>query len=90
MRHHKNFLAHDELESCVLGDVVRINACEKISKRKHFTLGEVVIPAARFTDDQGKLHTQQGPGFDKRSLYAQFQKQDETLLPLPDKFTERI
>ncbi|KAI8848940.1 hypothetical protein BC829DRAFT_204476 [Chytridium lagenaria] len=56
--YHKNFLAHDEHSKCVVGDWVRIDSCQKISKLKNFTLGEVVRPAARYTDEFGKLHTQ--------------------------------
>nr|KAJ3421641.1 hypothetical protein HK105_002848 [Polyrhizophydium stewartii] len=58
VRHHKNFLVHDPESKCVVGDWVRINACEKISTRKHFELAEIVKPAARYTDDDGVLHTQ--------------------------------
>ncbi|KAJ3220372.1 37S ribosomal protein S17 mitochondrial [Dinochytrium kinnereticum] len=56
--YHKNFLAHDEETKCVVGDWVRIDSCPKVSKRKNFTLGEIVRPAARYTDANGKLHTQ--------------------------------
>ncbi|EGF77584.1 hypothetical protein BATDEDRAFT_91576 [Batrachochytrium dendrobatidis JAM81] len=58
IRRHKNFLVHDETSQCVVGDWVRINSCTKISKLKSFTLGEIVKPADRFIDDEGKLHTQ--------------------------------
>ncbi|KAJ3187361.1 37S ribosomal protein S17 mitochondrial [Gaertneriomyces sp. JEL0708] len=56
--YHKNFLVHDAEEKCVIGDWVRIDSCQKLSKRKNFTLGEIVTPAARYYDDDGKLHTQ--------------------------------
>ncbi|KNC98376.1 mitochondrial 37S ribosomal protein MRPS17 [Spizellomyces punctatus DAOM BR117] len=59
---HKTFLAHDEHERCVVGDWVRIDSCQKISKRKNFTLGEIVAPASRYTDADGKLHTQRQTG----------------------------
>ncbi|KAI8879853.1 30S ribosomal protein S17 [Backusella circina FSU 941] len=39
---HKNYLAHDEKELCKLGDVVRIEACRPLSKRKHFSVAEVI------------------------------------------------
>ncbi|KAI8816804.1 uncharacterized protein EV422DRAFT_489700, partial [Fimicolochytrium jonesii] len=55
---HKNFLAHDEESTCVVGDVVRIDSCNKLSRRKFFTLGEIVKPAARYVDEEGVLHTQ--------------------------------
>jgi small subunit ribosomal protein S17 len=51
-------LVHDENEDCVVGDYVKIDACEKISKRKHFTLAEIVKPAQRVLDSQGRLITQ--------------------------------
>ncbi|KAJ3113480.1 hypothetical protein HDU96_003347 [Phlyctochytrium bullatum] len=56
--YHKNFLAHDPNEECVVGDWVRIDACQKISKLKNFKLGEIIRKAARYTDEDGKLHTQ--------------------------------
>ncbi|KAJ3345006.1 hypothetical protein HDU91_007492 [Kappamyces sp. JEL0680] len=65
VRYHKNFLAHDETEQCVVGDYVRIDECAKLSKLKHFTLGEVVRPAKRVVDPFGKLHTE--PVFQKEA-----------------------
>ncbi|CAG8756395.1 30S ribosomal protein S17 [Gigaspora rosea] len=47
---HKKFLAHDEKEICSLGDVVRIEACRPISKRKSFTVAEIIRPARTWTD----------------------------------------
>ena len=58
VRSHKNFLVHDENMECVVGDFVRIDQCNKISKLKHFKLGEIVNPAQRFIDSEGQLHTQ--------------------------------
>lgn len=57
VRSHKNYLVHDEEGKCVVGDFVRIDQCNKISKMKHFKLGEIVNPAQRFTDESGTLHT---------------------------------
>ncbi|CAG8559754.1 6426_t:CDS:2, partial [Scutellospora calospora] len=39
---HKNFFAHDEKELCALGDVVRIEACRPLSKKKSFTVAEII------------------------------------------------
>lgn len=58
VRFHKNFMAHDETESCVIGDYVRIDACRKLSKHKNFTLGEVVRPAQKALDLYGVTQSQ--------------------------------
>nr|CAG8630239.1 272_t:CDS:2 [Entrophospora candida] len=42
---HKKFFAHDEEEKCKLGDVVRIEACRRLSKNKSFTVSEIIRPA---------------------------------------------
>ncbi|CAO3616269.1 unnamed protein product [Cunninghamella blakesleeana] len=42
IKSHKNYLAHDEKELCSLGDVVRIEACRPLSKRKKFTVAEII------------------------------------------------
>ncbi|KAI7861869.1 30S ribosomal protein S17 [Spinellus fusiger] len=42
---HKNYLAHDENQLCGLGDVVRIEACRPLSKKKHFTIAEIIRSA---------------------------------------------
>ena len=39
---HKNFLVHDEHEVCRIGDVVKFEECNKISKRKHHKVLEIV------------------------------------------------
>ncbi|KAJ1915713.1 hypothetical protein IWQ60_007753 [Tieghemiomyces parasiticus] len=49
---HRNFLVHDENEKCSVGDVVRIEACRKLSKRKAFSVAEIVKPAETFTDPE--------------------------------------
>ncbi|KAJ1978633.1 hypothetical protein H4R34_003135 [Dimargaris verticillata] len=49
---HTNFLVHDEKGQCKVGDVVRIEACQKLSKRKSFALAEVVKPAETYTDPE--------------------------------------
>ncbi|KAI9104711.1 hypothetical protein DFS34DRAFT_604168 [Phlyctochytrium arcticum] len=63
--YHKNFLVHDENSQCVIGDWVRIDSCRKLSKRKNFTLGEVVTAATRYTDAEGKVHTQRKHGVEE-------------------------
>ncbi|KAJ2043519.1 hypothetical protein H4S04_006719 [Coemansia sp. S16] len=49
---HKNYLVHDELDQCKLGDVVRIEHCRKVSKRKTFAVAEIVKPARTWTDPE--------------------------------------
>ena len=61
VRYHKNYLVHDEDQKCVVGDIVRIKLCQKISKRKSFEFDEFIKPAARYVDDDGVLHTQKQP-----------------------------
>ncbi|KAI8925688.1 hypothetical protein BC831DRAFT_459778 [Entophlyctis helioformis] len=85
VRRHTNFLVHDPEQKCVVGDYVRIDSCDKISKLKHFTLGDVVIPAHRYTDANGQLHTQRAYPENKdfqrkqQSLLEQVQKQQSIL-----------
>ena len=38
----KKYKVHDESESCVVGDVVRIVECAPISKSKHMKLDQVI------------------------------------------------
>ncbi|KAI8055471.1 30S ribosomal protein S17 [Syncephalis plumigaleata] len=47
---HKTYFAHDENETCRLGDVIRIEACRPLSKKKHFAVAEVVQAAKRWQD----------------------------------------
>ncbi|TPX34509.1 hypothetical protein SmJEL517_g02864 [Synchytrium microbalum] len=47
---HKNILAHDETNKCVVGDIVRIESCPQISSTKKFTVTEIVKPAVRVVD----------------------------------------
>ncbi len=42
MRRTSRFQAHDEENSCKMGDMVRIEECRPISKEKHFRLVEVI------------------------------------------------
>ncbi|KAJ1956279.1 hypothetical protein GGI12_005345 [Dipsacomyces acuminosporus] len=54
---HKNYLAHDELEKCQLGDVVRIEHCRKLSRHKSFAVAEIVRAAKSWTDPEtGEVH----------------------------------
>ncbi|KAI8914439.1 hypothetical protein EDD86DRAFT_87175 [Gorgonomyces haynaldii] len=57
VRYHKTFFAHDEEEKCVVGDFVQIDHCKKLSKMKNFTVGKILVPAQRVTDEHGTLHT---------------------------------
>lgn len=54
---HKNFLCHDETERCVVGDEVAIESCQRVSKRKHFVVVDILKPAARFTDEDGVTYS---------------------------------
>ena len=70
---HKNYQVHDSLETCVVGDIVSIKPCPKISKTKTFQLHEVVTPAKRYTDPEtGKLYSQKAeyPRRDRASDYG--------------------
>jgi small subunit ribosomal protein S17 len=51
-------MAHDENETCVVGDYVKIDASKSYSKLKHYSLAEIVKPAKRVIDPFGKLHTE--------------------------------
>lgn len=37
----KNYMAHDEKEECKIGDLVLIEQCAPVSKRKAWTLKEI-------------------------------------------------
>ena len=41
----KKYMAHDEEETCKVGDVVRITSCRPMSARKRFAVSEVVKAA---------------------------------------------
>ena len=43
-------MAHDELETCNVGDVVKITACRPMSARKRFNVTEIVKKAFIATD----------------------------------------
>ena len=44
MKFTRKFMAHDEEEVANLGDLVMITPCQRISKRKHFMLREIIRP----------------------------------------------
>jgi small subunit ribosomal protein S17 len=44
VRYTRKFMAHDEKEVAVIGDLVLITPCQRLSKRKHFMLTEILRP----------------------------------------------
>jgi len=42
MKYTKKFMAHDEREVCKEGDLVMIIPCQRLSRRKHFMVHEIV------------------------------------------------
>lgn len=46
----KKFLAHDEVQKCQEGDLVFIQACRPISKRKAFNVTKIVERAPQLSD----------------------------------------
>jgi small subunit ribosomal protein S17 len=42
MRYTRKFMAHDEEELCSMGDLVMITPCQRISRRKHFIIREII------------------------------------------------
>ncbi len=47
VRHSKTFLAHDEKNQCLVGDMVRIQETRPLSARKRWRVVEVVARAAQ-------------------------------------------
>ena len=45
IRRHKKYYAHDENNTCTIGDTVRITECRPLSKQKCWRLTEVVEKA---------------------------------------------
>ena len=41
----KRYMAHDELETCNVGDVVKITACRPMSAKKRFNVTEILKKA---------------------------------------------
>lgn len=64
--YHKNFLSHDENTLASVGDVVRITACRPLSPRKFFEVTEIIKPAEKFIDENGKLITKLEEGMIKQ------------------------
>lgn len=51
-------MVHDEKEACVIGDLVAIQECEKMSPRKYFTLLKIVKEARIYKDpNTGEIYT---------------------------------
>jgi len=44
LKYTKKLMAHDEKEVCKDGDLVLIVPCQRISKRKHFRVHEIIRP----------------------------------------------
>lgn len=42
MKYSRKFMAHDEKEVCGVGDLVMIVPCQKISRKKHFRVHEII------------------------------------------------
>ena len=42
MKYSKKFMAHDEHEVCKEGDLVMITPCQRISRKKHFRVHEII------------------------------------------------
>jgi len=42
MKYTKKFMAHDEGEECREGDLVMIVPCQRVSKKKHFRVREII------------------------------------------------
>lgn len=49
--HTKKFMAHDELEICDMGDLVRIVPCRPMSKRKHHKVLDILRKGQRLDLD---------------------------------------
>ncbi|KAJ7360433.1 37S ribosomal protein S17 mitochondrial [Desmophyllum pertusum] len=48
----KVYFAHDENNECARGDLVVIKQCQKMSKRKYFTVSEIVDKVPRMVDPE--------------------------------------
>ena len=48
VKKRKKYLVHDETDSRMPGDIVRIEECRPLSKRKSFAIVETVKEAERF------------------------------------------
>ncbi|CAH3133915.1 unnamed protein product [Porites lobata] len=55
----KVYFAHDENNDCTRGDLVVIKECRKLSKKKAFTVAEIVDKAPKVVDPEtGQIHIQ--------------------------------
>ena len=54
------YFAHDENNDCTTGDVVLINECPKMSKKKTFRISEIVERASKVVDQEsGHIYLQE-------------------------------
>ena len=42
MKRRKKFLCHDPESACRVGDLIMIRECQRLSKRKHFTVAQIL------------------------------------------------
>ena len=55
----KVYFAHDGNNECTRGDLVIIKECRKLSKKKAFTVSEIVDRAPKVVDPEtGQIHIQ--------------------------------
>ena len=59
VRKRKTFFAHDENEQCQVGDLVKIKECRPISRKKHFTVVEIVEHGPSHATLSCGTHTQE-------------------------------
>jgi len=52
MKYSKKFMAHDEDEVCKEGDLVMIVPCQRISRKKHFRVYEIIRQKGSMLTDQ--------------------------------------
>lgn len=55
VRHKNKFMAHDEKNTCKVGDTVRIRECRPLSKRKHWCIEQVISKADVVDPNQSPL-----------------------------------
>ena len=63
--HRKVYFAHDENNECTTGDMVLIEVCPKMSKKKRFRISEILEKGPRVVDaETAKVYLQ-----DNREAY---------------------
>ena len=55
IRRSKKYAAHDEANLCRIGDLVRIEECPPISKRKTASVGEIIVVSIKEAIPRGKV-----------------------------------